>query len=398
MGYHFYKDPDFNFRVQCLVGMAPFGVAEPGEVFTALEQIRDNSDTEWFRTFLALAQRIEGIAQECEQGGHTASARAAYLRASSYYAAAVDGLVSQPDTPELLPTFRKHRECWDTFAALTAPAMQPVEIPYEDTTLPGFFYPVDGSGAPRPTVVITNGSDGAITAVWDMASAAHDRGYNVLLYDGPGQQSMLFERNTSFRPDWEAVVTPIVDYLLTRPDVDADQLVLSGLSQAGYWVPRALAFEHRFAAAAADPGVVDVSTSWTGHLPQPMIDQLDSGDAQGFDQVMEMATKASPQLRKTWWFRSRPYGSEDPFTVFSDVRKYTVKDVAKQITTPLFISSPEGEQFWPGQSEELAHLVGKHAHLVQFTAAEGADMHCEPMARSLYHQRMFDWLDEQLKR
>ena len=398
MGYHFYKDLDFNFRVQCLVGGAPFGVAEPGEVFTALEQIRDKDDVQWFDAFDTLAGRIEAIADQALADGHKVSAREAYLRASSYYAAAVDGLVSKPDSPLLLPTFRKHRECWDKFAALTEPPMQAVEIPYEDTTLPGYFYAVDDSGTARPTIVLTNGSDGAITAVWDMASAAHDRGYNVLLYDGPGQQSMLFERNTSFRPDWEAVVTPIVDYLLTRPDVDADALVLSGISQAGYWVPRTLAFEHRFAAAAADPGVVDVSTSWTGHLPKRILAELDSGDRKHFDDNMAMAMKVSRDLRKTWWFRSRPYGSDDPFTVFSDVRKYTVRDVAGQISTPLFISSPEGEQFWPGQSEELAKLVGAHAHLVQFTAAEGADMHCEPMARSLYHQRMFDWLDGQLGR
>ena len=31
-------------------------------------------------------------------------------------------------------------------------------------------------------------------------------------------------------------------------------------------------------------------------------------------------------------------------------------------------------------------------NLVKFTTDEGADGHCEPMARSLVHQRMFDWL------
>jgi len=34
--------------------------------------------------------------------------------------------------------------------------------------------------------------------------------------------------------------------------------------------------------------------------------------------------------------------------------------------------------------------------LMPFTASEGADRHCEPMARSLLEQRMFDWLDETL--
>ena len=33
---------------------------------------------------------------------------------------------------------------------------------------------------------------------------------------------------------------------------------------------------------------------------------------------------------------------------------------------------------------------------MRFTDAEGSGGHCEGMARTLYHQRVFDWLDETL--
>ena len=59
------------------------------------------------------------------------------------------------------------------------------------------------------------------------------------------------------------MLTPVVDFLLARDDVDADKLTLYGVSQAGYWVPRALAFEHRFAAAVADGGAVDMAVPGT---------------------------------------------------------------------------------------------------------------------------------------
>ncbi len=85
------------------------------------------------------------------------------------------------------------------------------------------------------------------------------RGYNVLFFDGPGQQSQLFEQGSFFRHDWEAVITPVVDFLLGRPEVDAGKLALYGVSQAGYWVPRAIAFVHRPAAAVADTCCVDDS-------------------------------------------------------------------------------------------------------------------------------------------
>jgi hypothetical protein len=60
----------------------------------------------------------------------------------------------------------------------------------------------------------------------------------------------------------------------------------------------------------------------------------------------------------------------------------------------VLITDPEGEQFWPGQSQRLFEKLHNTKRLVAFTADEGADRHCEPMARSVLEQRMFDWLDE----
>jgi hypothetical protein len=39
--------------------------------------------------------------------------------------------------------------------------------------------------------------------------------------------------------------------------------------------------------------------------------------------------------------------------VFIAARQYNLADVAAQITTPLLITDPEDEQFWPGQSQQL---------------------------------------------
>jgi hypothetical protein len=58
----------------------------------------------------------------------------------------------------------------------------------------------------------------------------------------------------------------------------------------------------------------------------------------------------------------------------------------------MFIADPEDEQFWPGQSREVYEALDCHKTLVPFTREEGANWHCEPKARSLFDQRMFDWL------
>ena len=251
----------------------------------------------------------------------------------------------------------------------------------------------------RPTLIMNNGSDGAISNLWGSGAAgALERGYNVLLFDGPGQQTMLFQRNVPFRFDWEAVTTPVVDFLLSRTDVDPAKIALYGISQAGYWLPRALAFENRIVAAVADPGVVDVATSWNSSLNDKMRTMLDTGDRATFNRNMRYATMV-PGLRRTLTFRGRPYQHKDWFDLFSAVRQYRLEpEIAARITTPLLITSPEGEQFWPGQSQQLGDLLPGRADLVAFTAAEGANFHCQPEARLLTDQRMFDWLADQLAR
>jgi hypothetical protein len=94
----------------------------------------------------------------------------------------------------------------------------------------------------------------------------------------------------------------------------------------------------------------------------------------------------------------KPYGLDSIYDVFEAVRKYKLDDVVDRITTPMLITDPEEEQFWHGQSQQLHDaLPGPDREIVPFTAAEGANWHCEPMARSLVDQRVVDRLDEPLR-
>ena len=63
--------------------------------------------------------------------------------------------------------------------------------------------------------------------------------------------------------------------------------------------------------------------------------------------------------------------------------------------TPTLILSPDREQFFPGQSEELSGMI-EGSDFMPFSEAEGASFHCQPMARELTAQRSLDWLDERL--
>jgi Prolyl oligopeptidase family len=393
-----FYDGDWDFVVRALLGKATRGGADIGEVLATIAGVRPKDDEGWFAAWVGLGERIAAVAEASAARGHRISAARAYLRAANYYAVAVNAVSSLGDTKRLLATFRVHRAAWDGFLANTRWPVERIEIPYEGAGMPGWIFRPDASRASRPTLVMNLGSDEAITGLWsEGAEGALERGYNVVLFEGPGQQTMLFDHGVPFRHDWENVLTPVVDHLLTRGDVDADKLTVYGVSQAGYWVPRALAFEHRFAAAIVDGGVVDVARSWYRHIPPRILAAYHSGHKKLFDKEMALAFRlpGSRAAKLVWNFRSRPYGVSGYAAALDEVAKYDLTEVAARITTPLYVIDTDGDQFFAGQPAELAALVPGSTY-ARFTQADGASYHCQPLARELTEQRMFDWMDEQI--
>jgi dienelactone hydrolase len=394
----FFRDTDFDFETRLALGNAAQGIFDVGLVLATIAKIADGDADSWYAAWRATAEALDAEAAASRAAGHEETAARFFLGASEAYSQAIGFSDAMSDQSQFAPVFALHRAAFDAFVDASAPRVERIAVPYENTTLPGYLFRPDASGAPRPTLVLTNGSDGSISSLWASgASTAVARGWNAFLYDGPGQQTMLFDHDVPFRPDWEAVLTPVVDALVARPDVDAAKLLAYGISQAGYWLPRALAFEKRFVAAVADPGVMDVSTSWTAQLPPVMIQLLTSGNADYFNGAMKEA-EADPKLAATLAFRSRPFGTASYFDTYSAVLGYNLRDVVGQISTPLLITAPEDEQFWPGQSQQLYDALPGEKVLAEFTREQGANFHCQPLGRQLTEARMFDFFDEHLAR
>jgi dienelactone hydrolase len=403
---------DLDFETLFAFGGIAYGCAEFGELVTVVNQINaaGASYQAYYDSFWALAQRTNALADAGVAAGRTASARSAYLRASTYYDMCLYFILSTTAAAQEADAYAACQRCWQAASQLFDPPFEPVRVPCGNTWLPGYLLRPDDRPVRRPTVILNNGQDGQHIALYPMAVDALERGYNALLFYGPGQGGMLFERQVPFRYDWENVITPVVDYLLSRPEVDPRRIILNGTSLGGELVIRAAAFEHRLAAVVADPGFLSPWLTWQANFP-PIASLFASGASkQQINEVWQesvipaLGPVGSYEVAKA----SEGYGAQflraaragQVFTNMYDfattVMKFTVADVASKVTVPTLVTAYEGDTLVipaAEQGSEVFKLLRGPKQFHHFTAADGAQFHCGPMAPQAHNQVVYDWLD-----
>ena len=380
-----YDDESFSFEALRAAGYATYGGAELGEVLVTCRRIPEGDEQAWSTEWAATAARVEGIGRDALAAGHRVSAREALLRASNYYRTA--DFYRREDPANDAESARLAKASQQTFAdaaALLDTPARAVRIPYEDTTLPGYLFLADDSGEPRPTVLHHGGFDSTLEEDYlGLAAGALRRGYNVLAFDGPGQGSTVRNQGLHFRPDWEAVITPAVDFALTLPEVDPNRLVLVGTSLGGYLAARAAAFEHRLAACVLHDGVHDFSS---------VLETLGQAAAQipgGIEALMAQSISVRWAVRNGLW----TFGVPDIAELQKAAEAYTIEGVADRISCPTLVLEAENDQFFKGQPQRVLDALTCPKELVSFREDEGGGEHCHEGAISLFHQRTFDWLD-----
>jgi hypothetical protein len=393
------KDALLDGQVLRLLGATPYGGADVAEVLAAARTIKGTDPDSWFDTWWALGERVSALGAASEQTGDTESAKLAHWRASNYFRNAGLMLMGLPVDPRLGTALHRCRDSFRRGAALMAQPPEVVEIPFEDTTLPGYFFRVDASPSPRATVIAMGGYDSVVEEQYFFnGAAALARGYNVLMFDGPGQGTVLVDQGLAMRPDWESVVTPVVDFAVARPDVDPARLALVGLSLGAYLAPRAASAEHRIAACVADCGSYDMYAGFLERLPGPLRSGFQAGNRLDVAAVREMLGSMATKPTAGWALRRgmQVHQVDSPMAYIEATKPYSLVGRAEHIQCPTWVCNAEGDDISASATDLVAALTCPH-EFVTFTAAEGAATHCESGARTLYHARMFGWLDPILR-
>ncbi|MCB1361756.1 MAG: alpha/beta hydrolase, partial [Rhodobacteraceae bacterium] len=239
---------DLSVNLSIEMGARMGEIAEMCEPLREAAKAGDAEGSAAFRSvWTPMADKLIALADEDLQRGRALSASEKLMRAANYMITA-ERLQAQGSDGRLA-LYRRHLAVFYQALSLGRSGAFRVEIPYEGQHLAGIFVPAQGVAGPQPVLVQVNGFDSTkeMRYMAQLPRFLARKGVASLVLDQPGTGEALRLNAITARPDSEHWATPVYDWLAGRPDVDAARIGMEGVSLGGYYAPRAVAFEPRFA-------------------------------------------------------------------------------------------------------------------------------------------------------
>lgn len=338
----------------------------------------DDGDTAaFFRSWVSKADSLVARADEDIDRGRLLSAGELYRRASVYYIVAVR--MQSPDSPNRQSGYLRAIDAFTKYIEYSGDPVEQVEVPYEGTSYPALFIPADTTDGPARTMVFCNGLDSFKEMLYgtEIAREFARRGINTLIVDQPGTGGAIRERGLHGRYDSEHWASAAVDYLEERPDVDPARIGMMGVSLGGYFAPRAVAFEKRFALCA----VWGSNYNW--------------GELQKRRLRREGENPVPHYWEHVQWVFDKP--TLEDFMEW--VPNMTLKGVVDKITVPFLVTHGEDDKQIPmdlarAEYDEAINSPARTWHL--FTLDEGGSAHAGADNEAIGAHFISDWVNEHL--
>ncbi|HEV8343140.1 MAG TPA: prolyl oligopeptidase family serine peptidase [Candidatus Binatia bacterium] len=316
------------------------------------------------REFSRAAQRREELAQEADKAGHEVEAREHYYIAATFYSNAMWAVYEDGNARRIAWGERK-RACYDKFIQHAGRVIERVELPYEGKTISALLHlpPRTKSGEKIPCVLYIPGMDGVKEDNPIYGDPFMEREIAVLAIDGPGQGETRARGIKCTASNYEDAGKLACDYLVKRPEIDANRLAIMGSSMGSYWGPRVAAAEARFKACGVS-GVCVEPGQYT------------------------IFNTASPTFKLNYMYMSG-YNDEAAFDEFA--KTLTLKDVASKITCPYLVVAGEDDELCP---IEFVYEFMKEIRAPKVLVVYEGEKHSirNPRSRTL----IVDWLTDRL--
>lgn len=386
-GKHWAQPNYFNDNVlidallKHILSLMPYGMTDFGEVMDVVCQLDGSDEVAWANAWAVLAKRLQDRAEAADRKGKRATAASAYLRASTYWRCALL-YFSDFEDKRMKEHAVASASCYQRYINLSGYPGERIEIPYEGSFLPGYFYRSPYAGEKAPLLIVTPGRDTWAEDTRWVCAGALQRGIHCLTYDGPGQGFALRLNSLTFRPDWEKVVSPLIDFALEKfSKIDASNIALMGLSFGGYLAPRAAAFDKRIKLCIADPGNIN----WG----REMMAQLERFGDRPLEEIPEQMRNL---VRDYAWKHGVSNSIKD---VVEALKPYDNASILDKVTCQTLVLDGTGEVFHGAKSFYDALQCPKEYLLFDDTTT--AQSHCQIGGYATATEYLFDRIAERLE-
>jgi len=231
-------------------GMYPLIGLDPADVREAFDSIHSKDKDEWATAFMRVADRYMAEAKSLE-APDPAKANAAYIRAWRLYSF---GRWPFPASPKKQESYHKAIDAFLAHAKFWDPPLSVVHIPFEGSEIIGYLRLPKDATTPVPLVIAVNGLDSRKEDLSESFSAILPFGIGFLAVDGPGTgQAPIKVSETA-----ERMLSRVIDYAQSRPEIDKDSIAIHGVSWGAYWAAKLAVLERsRLKGASAQSPPVD---------------------------------------------------------------------------------------------------------------------------------------------
>jgi len=343
---------------------------------------RIGDDAAWFEEWARMGEKIEVRGRDALRAGHKLTAASCFMRATRYYQTGERFI--QPRSQRSMDVYARSVTLFkDAAAMLRRPRIEPVEVPYENTSLPALLVHPDQEATasrPAPAMIFFDGFD--VTKELQYGYGIPDlaaRGVGCLIVDGPGNGESVRFRNLPLIAETENYATPAYEYLAAREEFDPTRIGVMALSLGGYYAPRAAALEPRFACCVAWGAQWDYHEIWARRL-----EELDSG------KVLSLSV---PPEHLQWVL-----GVSDRPAALKKLEGFRLDGIVQKMACPFLLLHGAGDEQIPLElAEKLFEAAGsKQKALKVFSRDEGGFHHCQVDNVTIGVHYMFDWIADVL--
>lgn len=366
VGYHkFHEDTTMNFEFNrwISVGMARF--EDFKEVASRIKNYED-----WRREMISLAEKA--ISENRLKNA------AIYYRAAEFF--------TWPSNP-------KKMEYYDNFIKYFNLAFRDEKImrhtvSYEGSFLPAFELKSEKN---KGNIVIHGGLDSFIEEFYYLGAYFVNAGYNVIMFEGPGQGAALRKYNLTMHQQWERPTRAVLDYFKLH------DITLIGISLGGLLCLRAAAYEPRIKRVISLGVAYDYLWN-TGLIGRFFMKIFMNPKYKDFIN-RSAEKKIKKDLQHEWSINQTMHisGKDNAYDALIEFMKYSVADVSHLVKQDVLLLHGKDDHFVPVKAYYKQKKVLTNAKSVTgrlFTKEEHAQNHCQIGNMGLALDVMSKWIDE----